>query len=187
MIMLPIGAGRRAGAACVWPVLLALLTAARAVPAADAVETSGDILRVAIPVAAVGFAWRRDDHEGMWQFAKAFAGAAATTYVLKPVIDQERPNGDSNGFPSGHATTAFAGAAFLHRRYGWRDAWWAYVLAGYTGWTRIDADEHDTGDVLGGAAVAIAWNWWQVSPWERVDLRPVIDGDTVALRFSGRW
>jgi len=187
MIIFTSAAGPRPSAACIGMLLIALLASARSGQAADTVETSGDVLRVVIPAAAFGIAWQRHDDAGMRQFLKAFAGAAATTYVLKPVIDQERPNGDSNGFPSGHATTAFAGAAFLHRRYGWHDAWWAYVLAGYTGWTRIDADEHDTGDVLGGAAVAIAWNWWQVSPWQSVDLQPSVDGDAVALRFRGRW
>jgi membrane-associated phospholipid phosphatase len=164
-----------------------MFTPARSGLAADATETSGDVLRVLVPAAACAVAWRRDDDEGIKQFARAFVGAAATTYVLKPLIDQERPNGGSKGFPSGHATTAFAGAAFLHRRYGWRDAWWAYALAGWTGWTRIDADEHDLGDVLGGAAVAVAWNWWQVSRWEALDLQPTLEGDTVGLRLTARW
>jgi membrane-associated phospholipid phosphatase len=170
-----------------WLVLIAMVVPTGSSMAADATETSGDVLRVLIPAAAVAVAWRRDDDAGIRQFARAFVGAVGTTYVLKPVVDQERPNGGSNGFPSGHATTAFAGAAFLHRRYGWRDAWWAYALAGWTGWTRIDADEHDLGDVLGGAAVAIAWNWWQVSRWEKVDLQPTLEADAVALRLTGRW
>ena len=58
----------------------------------------------------------------------------------------------TDAFPSGHAATAFQGAAFIHRRYGIRRAWPAYVLATFTAWTRVDADEHDTADVLAGAA-----------------------------------
>jgi membrane-associated phospholipid phosphatase len=170
-----------------------LLLAASAVLAGppalgDSVEDSGHVLRVAIPVVAYGVAWRREDDEGKRQFLKAFAGTVATTVALKAAIDKERPNGeDDDAFPSGHAATAFAGAAFLHRRYGWREAWPAYALSAYVGWTRVDADEHEWEDVLGGAAVAIGWNWWLVEPRDGVALVPIVDGDRVGLTVQKRW
>ena len=155
---------------------------------ADTVETSGDVLRVAIPLAAYGLAWRRDDAPGRRQFLWAFAGTVASTYGLKAAIKKERPNGDDNdAFPSGHASSAFAGAAFLHRRYGWSDAWPAYVLAAYTGWTRVDSDNHDTWDVVGGAALAIGWNWWLVRPRDPITVEPVASAGLVGLRVSGRF
>ena len=170
----------------IWIVAAAIGLLARGA-AADSVETSGDVLRVAIPAAAFALAWRRDDADGRKQFLKAFAGTVVTTYALKKTIDKSRPNGDDEAFPSGHAATAFAGAAFLHRRYGWRDAWPAYLLAAYVGWTRIDADEHDGWDVLAGGAIAVGWNWWLVEPRDGTKITPALGSDQVGVAFSMRW
>lgn len=155
--------------------------------AADAVETSGDVLRVAIPLAAYGVAWGRDDDEGRRRFAWAFAGTLASTLALKKAVDQEGPDGQSEAFPSGHAATAFAGAAFLQRRYGWRSAWPAWLGAAYTGWTRVHADEHDVEDVVAGAALAVAWNWWLVAPADHLQVQPVVDAGGVGLRLDWRY
>ena len=155
---------------------------------ADAVETSGHVLRWAIPAAAAGVAWRRDDRDGLRQYAWAFGGTAVSTLLLKAAIDKDRPDdSDNDAFPSGHAATSFAGATFLHRRYGWRDAAPAYLLSAYVGWTRIDADEHEIEDVLGGAALAAAWTWWQVDPLPGVDVTPALTRDGFQLRFAARW
>lgn len=154
---------------------------------ADTVETSGDVLRVAIPAAAYAVAWRRDDDEGRGQFLKSFAGTIITTFALKKTVDKSRPNDKDEAFPSGHAATAFAGAAFIHRRYGWRDAWPAYLVSAYVGWTRIDADEHDGWDVLAGAAVAVGWNWLLVEPRENAAITPVVGTDRLGVAFSMRW
>ena len=100
---------------------------------------------------------------------------------------KDRPNGsDDDAFPSGHASTAFQGAAFLHRRYGIEKAWLAYGLAAYTGWTRIDADEHDAGDVLAGAAVGILSSVLFVERFENVNVSVRLD-DQIGLQFSGRF
>jgi membrane-associated phospholipid phosphatase len=155
--------------------------------AADAVETSGDVLRWAIPAAAGYVAWRREDDEVLRQFAVAFAGTAASTLAIKELVDKERPNGDSKAFPSGHAATSFAGATFLHRRYGWREALPAYALSAYVGWTRLDADEHEIEDVLGGAALAAAWSWWLVDPRRPPAVVPLVSRGGVWLRITARW
>ena len=154
---------------------------------ADSVETSGDILRVAIPVAAWGVAWRKKDRVGQRRFAYSMAATIASTYALKKTVDKNRPNGDDEAFPSGHAATAFSGASFIHRRYGWKKAVPWYVASAYVGWTRVDADEHDEVDVLGGAALAIAWSWLFVEPHEESRITPVIASDGAAIQFSMRW
>lgn len=133
--------------------------------AAETSEDLGDALRLAIPAAALALTVRRDDREGRRQLYRSFAANVAATYALKALVDDERPDGsDDDAFPSGHASVAFQCAAFIHRRYGIRRAWPAYVLAGYVGISRIDADEHDEADVLGGAALGVAAGFLLTDP-----------------------
>ena len=56
---------------------------------------------------------------------------------------------------SGHATIAFSSAAFIQRRYGWKGGVPAYLVASYTGWLRLETDDHDVADVVGGAAIGM--------------------------------
>lgn len=166
--------------------LLGLLAATTA--AADEIETSGHVLRVAIPLYAYGVAWQREDGDGQRQWLYSMGATVVTTLALKAAIDKERPGGgDDDAFPSGHAATAFAGAGFLHRRYGLADAWPAYLLAGWVGYTRVHDDEHEWEDVLGGAAVGLASNWLLVEPWEGARVTPTVDEDVVGLRIEARW
>jgi membrane-associated phospholipid phosphatase len=176
---------RTCGSTAVAAFLIALFLCSPAV--ADSVETSGDILRVAIPVAAWGVAWHKKDKAGQRRFAYSMAATIASTYALKKIVDKNRPNGDDEAFPSGHAATAFSGASFIHRRYGWKKAVPWYVASAYVGWTRVDADEHDEVDVLGGAALAIAWSWLFVEPHEESRITPVIASDGAGIQFSMRW
>src|SRR5690606_19571455 len=126
----------------------------------------GDVLRVALPAAAFALTIKRDDRDGRRQFYRSFAANVGATLLLKEAVDKGRPDGtDDDAFPSGHASMAFQGAAFIHRRYGIRTAWPAYALATATGWTRIDADEHDEADVLAGAALGIAASFLLTDRW----------------------
>ncbi len=149
-------------------------------------EDVGDVLRVAIPAAAFAVTLKRDDQEGRRQFYKSFGATVGGTWALKEIVEKERPDGSGDdAFPSGHAATAFQGAAFLHRRYGIRSAWWAYVLASYTAWTRVDADEHDNADVLAGAAVGIASSF-ALAKRRNIGLTTMVEGDTIGLRIFDR-
>jgi membrane-associated phospholipid phosphatase len=155
--------------------------------AGEGTETAGDVLRFAIPAAAFALTFKRDDREGRMQFYRAFGANVAATWVLKEAVDKERPNGEGDdAFPSGHASMAFQGAAFIHRRYGWRSAWPAYVLAGFTAWTRVDADEHDEADVLAGAAVGIASSFIFADRRD-VTLTPAYAPGYLGLRIAARF
>jgi membrane-associated phospholipid phosphatase len=147
----------------------------------------GDVLRVAIPAAAFALTFKEDDLTGRRQFYKSFGATVVGTWVLKETVDKERPDGTgTDAFPSGHAATAFQGAGFIHRRYGIRRAWPAYVLATVTAWTRVDADEHDTADVLGGAALGVASSFIFAKRRDvsvTADLRPDSFGISIAGRF----
>lgn len=153
----------------------------------DATERSGDILRAAVPAAAFALTFIYDDPAGRPQFYRSFGVNVAATLLLKEAVSRDRPNGsDDDAFPSGHASTAFQGASFIHRRYGLKAAWPAYVLATYTGWTRIDADEHDEIDVLAGAALGILSSALFVERFEHVEVALRVDRQ-IGLQLSGRF
>lgn len=127
----------------------------------NAQKTAGDILLFTMPAMAMGstFIWQ-DGQKGTYQFSKALAGTLAITYGLKLAINKERPNGENNySFPSGHTSVAFVSAAFLQKRYGWEYGIPAYLLAGYVGYTRIEANKHDGVDVVAGAAIGIGMGY----------------------------
>ncbi len=169
--------------------LLCLVLATAATPSAadDAVETSGSVLRVAIPAAAYALTFVEDDPEGRPQFYRSFGANVLATLALKEAVNKSRPDGsDDDAFPSGHASMAFQGASFIHRRYGIERAWPAYALAAYTGWTRLDADEHDELDVLAGAALGIASSMLLVDRFENVDVNVNLS-DHVGLQVNGRF
>lgn len=110
------------------------------------------------------------DSEGYWlpmieRLAWEHVGALAATTVripIKKIIDRNRPNGGTEGFPSGHATRAFSYVGMTYRNI---DALnlnpvWEYSAKsietgfGYsTAWARVEAGEHYPTDVLAGAAL----------------------------------
>jgi membrane-associated phospholipid phosphatase len=122
------------------------------------IETSGDVLQLAIPGAAFisTIIWKEDNYSGTIELVKSACLSTLATYSLKYTINKPRPNGETHAFPSGHTSRAFTGAAFVQRKYGWYYGVPAYLLASYTGWTRIHSNNHDYWDILGGAAIGIA-------------------------------
>lgn len=124
-------------------------------------KIAGDVLLGAMPALALSstLIWK-DGQKGTYQFSKALAGTIALSYGLKLAINKERPSGeDNNSFPSAHTSVAFASAAFVQKRYGWEYGIPAYLLAGYVGYTRIEANKHDGVDVLAGAAIGVGMSY----------------------------
>jgi membrane-associated phospholipid phosphatase len=155
--------------------------------AGDAVESSGDVLRLAIPAFAAVMTYRRDDKEGRRQFLKSFGANIAATWALKEVVDKQRPDGSDGGaFPSGHSSMAFQGAAFIHARYGIRAAWPAYTMAAYVAWTRVDADEHDVADVAAGAALGIAASMLLTRRFPDAGVSVAFERGAIGLRVKRR-
>ena len=115
----------------------------------ETLKTTGDVLLVALPITAITSTLIIGDKKGSWQFAKGFALNQLVTFGLKEIINKPRPDGsNNNSFPSGHTSTVFQSASFIQRRYGWKFGAAAYALAGFVGYTRIEADKHDGWDVL---------------------------------------
>ena len=140
-------------------------------------ETSGDVLLLAMPLAAISTTIIIGDIEGTWQFTKGLAVNTALTVGLKLIIDKQRPNMESNdAFPSGHTSTTFQSAAFIQKRYGWKYGIPSYLLAGFTGYTRIDADKHDIYDVLAGAVIGVGSSYLFTTPYQQEHMEITFSG-----------
>lgn len=141
-------------------------------PNNEGIETSGDIILVALPAAAAASTVYLWDKEGAWQFVKGFATNLAITGAIKYGINKDRPfNGGGLAFPSGHTSITFQSASFIHLRYGWKYGIPAYALAGWTGYSRINATRHDGWDVLAGIVVGVGSSLIFTTPYERENMQ----------------
>ena len=147
-------------------------------------EDTGDVLQIAIPVAAGLTTLFKEDWDGTKQFVFSYATSLVVTHSLKKIIRKERPE-DRNlydAFPSGHTTSAFSGASFIQRRYGWKYGKWAYLGAALVGVSRMEGPDgwHDIWDVLAGAVVGIGSTYIFTTPYEKskVDVGFSSNGDT---------
>lgn len=134
-------------------------------------ESTGDVLQLALPVAAGVTTIIKKDWEGTKQFALSYATSLAVTHSLKKIIKKQRPEGRNlyDAFPSGHTTSAFSGASFIQRRYGWKYGTPAYVLAALVGASRMEGPDgwHDIYDVLAGATVGIGSTYIFTTPYQK--------------------
>lgn len=137
----------------------------------EVIRVTGDVIQLALPFAAGLSTVILGDKKGAWQFVKSFGTAVVLTYGLKYAIDKPRPNSLTVGraFPSGHTATAFSGASFIQRRYGWAYGLPAYALAGFVGYSRLqgNAPVHDGWDVLAGAVIGIGSTYLFTTPYQK--------------------
>lgn len=156
-------------------------------PASADPEAVGDVLGLALPATAYALTFTRDDQDGRRQFYESFGATIGTTWLLKNTVHKERPDGSSDqSFPSGHSAAAFEAASFIHRRYGIA-AWPGYALATYTAWSRVEANKHDTADVLAGAALGIGSTFLFVNRRDvAVSAGPERDGFAISMTVGLR-
>jgi membrane-associated phospholipid phosphatase len=153
----------------------------------DAIESAGDALTLALPATAVGLALGYGDNEGLLQFGKSGALTLGVTYGLKSVVREERPDGDSRSFPSGHTSVSFASAEFLRKRYGWPYGIPAYAAATFVGYSRVEADRHYTHDVIAGAALGILSSYLFTTPYEGWNVQIEADAGYCGICLCRRW
>ncbi|WP_294959077.1 phosphatase PAP2 family protein [Sulfurovum sp.] len=167
---------------------LPILILANPMYAKSNIERIGDILSVAIPVGAYGATLYLDDEEGEYQFYKSYGTTLAATYALKYTVREKRPDSDNtDSFPSGHTSSAFSGAAFIHKRYGFEYAIIPYLGAIYTGYSRVHANRHYTRDVIAGALIGTASSWFFTSPYKNLDITPEVGTDYKGIQFNYKW
>ncbi|HZP13459.1 MAG TPA: phosphatase PAP2 family protein [Nevskiaceae bacterium] len=147
--------------------------------------TAGDVLLYSLPLVAFGMTFVMDDpapspvpslrYDTAMGFDSgtfihlnghprhdlflAMGRTIAITYALKYSVHEERPNDeDSHSFPSGHAAVTFAGAEFIRKEYGWSWGIPAYVASTFVAFSRVNAREHYTWDVISGATIGVLSN-----------------------------
>ena len=150
------------------------------------IETAGDWLQFLIPAAGLAGTYIADDHEGRVQFWKNYISSITITTVAKGFYGKTRPSSRNKAsFPSGHTTSAFAGAGFIDQRYGHLWGGIAYGAAAFAGWSRVHSDNHFMDDVLAGASVGLFNSWYWVTPHKsNISLMPLTREDGMGLMIS---
>jgi len=164
-----------------------ILVPTKSVVASDNIEKVGDILQIIIPATAYGTTLYLKDKEGQSQFYKSFATNLGATYALKYSTNKTRPNGGKHSFPSGHASAAFQGASFIHKRYGIKYAVPAYLGAAFVGYSRVKSNNHYTEDVIAGAAIGIASSFYFTKRYKGFSITPIANNDNYGLAISKQW
>ena len=124
-------------------------------PAQAGSESTGTAIAVALPLLAGGYTVYKKDWTGLAQLSVDTITTVGTAYAIKQFVREQRPDkSDWKSFPSDTSALAFAPAQFLWDRYGWEYGVPAYAVAGYVGWTRIDAKKHRWHDVAASAGIA---------------------------------
>lgn len=152
------------------------------------VALSTDVAAVLLPVTAMVSTCVLKDWEGLKQGAFTAAAAVGSMLILKYSVRELRPDRSNyHSFPSGHSTIAFASAAYIQRRYGWKVGIPAYALATYTAVGRVVSKKHHWWDVVAGAAIGTASAYIFTRPWavkHDLAISPYADDISVGLAAS---
>jgi len=154
------------------------------VKASDAIASAGDILQIALPITAAGLTLAYRDGEGALQFGESASVTLGVTYALKYTVNETRPDGGHQSFPSAHTSISFSAAEFMRKRYGWGYGVPAYALASVVAYSRVEAREHYPHDVIAGAAIGIASSYIFTRPYKGWHVQAEADGRYWGIRLS---
>lgn len=117
-------------------------------------DDASGIARDALVLSALGLPAIKGDWHGDLETGASIGTAFLLTYGLKEAFPERRPDGsDRKSFPSGHTSAAFAAAATLQNRYGYKVGIPAQLVAGFVGLARVEARKHHWYDVAVGAVI----------------------------------
>jgi len=117
-------------------------------------DDASDIARDALMAAALGVPAIQGDWNGDLMAAGSMIVAGGAAYGLKHAFPERRPDrSNRRSFPSGHSAVAFAAAASLENRYGWKAGLPAFAAASFVAVARVEAKKHHWYDCLAGAAL----------------------------------
>jgi len=121
------------------------------------------ITAIAIPDGDNSKQWVIDKAKGLGLEGGAFGVTTLATTILKNIANRQRPNGsNSQSFPSGHASSAFAASTLSNRNLDMIDIpdglrtglkVGNILLASGVCWARVESNAHFPSDVLAGAAL----------------------------------
>ena len=168
-------------------IMLFCLSVGVDVQAGGSVESAGDALRFILPAYAASLTLVFKDGQGTLQLGESAALTLGVTFGLQYTIDEKRPNGEPHSFPSGHASISFASAEFVRNRYGWKYGLPAYVLASFVAYSRVEANQHYTHDVLAGAAIGIISSTLFTRPYEGWHIQAEGDHNYYGIRLTRLW
>ena len=163
---------------------------------ARTLEDIGDMLQVIIPAYALGLAVNEQTYfkeketlkNPVYQFWASMITTQGATEVIKRLTQRKRPNyteGDlKHSFPSGHTSSAFTGASFIHKRYGFKKAILPYTFATLVGYSRVYAKKHWPTDVLAGAVLATSISFLFT---DKSNVMIATDGETTAIKYTTKF
>ncbi len=152
--------------------------------AADGIQTAGDILQYVLPVTAGGLTLAHRDGTGTLQLGESLALTMGVTYALKYTVQEPRPNGGGESFPSGHTSISFSAAEFMRKRYGWQYGVPAYAAAAFVGYSRLESRQHHLQDVMAGAGIGILSSYIFTRPFHGWDVSLEGDSKGFAVRLA---
>ena len=149
--------------------IFAFLCSNAAAGGKSSLEIYGDYMNVVIPLSAAVYSAVIGDWQGELQLAQSYAATIATTSILKSTVNAERPSGGNRSFPSGHASSAFAGSAYWQMRYGWVFGAPMYAAATVVAYSRVYSEAHYWRDVAASAVIGIGFNYLFASQYGNDD------------------
>ena len=152
--------------------------------ATSAIQTSGDILQFVLPGVAAGLTLGERDWDGAREFAESAALTLGATYTLKYTVNERRPNGGGQSFPSAHTSISFSAAEYLRKRYGLEWGVPAYGLASWVAYSRVESNQHHPQDVIAGASIGIVSSYLFTKPYKGWQIEFTGEGKFYGFRIT---